>query len=526
MAQIDRSLLRPFGLFVALCLAAHCLGAASARAESVSRLLLEAQDALTSADFEPDPLAKLTLLRRALARLDRIVAEHRDNPLANQIIDGGRVAGTSRPEVAARIARLRAQPDICFSAPDADCLTSVAIALASKLAFLRDRVTADTEIALALADRSEGEAAKLRTEEAMKSAVRIKAGPSRARALIKVAGTQARIGDTAGARRSLDHAFKAAQSLAADGERSRIMSQIASGLIDLEDHRKALEILRTAMHDATEVRSANTKVELLTRLARLFQAVGDRANAERLVDSARLTLDRMGDAYDRAWGRQLTARALMALGQTSAARRLLDRSIAAAKSLDEPRIRASLVTQAARLLSDWGDEDAAGDLLGLLLSEGLELDRDVDRREILWWIARARIAAGHTPGARLALEFALEDAARSPGSRSAANLSRLAVALAEIGDAKAADTAVMAALEAARAHAGSDREAADLLVVAVAFAKIGRGAAAADLLADVRRAGGYRTQAFTRRAGLEPLLSIATALSGDTTPERPVTPHN
>ena len=516
------------GLIALLCLTGIALAAVPVRAESVNRLMLEAQDALTAADFEPDPLTELDLLRRALARFDRIVNEHPDNPLADQIGNGGRVAGTSRPKVAARIAALRRAPEICLAEPDADCLTAVAVGLTSKLALLRDRVAAQSEIAVALAKRGERAAAAGQIGQAVVWALRIKAARSRARALLRTADAQARIGDGAGARRSLDQAFKAVQPLPRDGERSRLMSQIAAGLFALEARTETLEILRTAMHDAAEVRDADAKVELLTRLARLFRDVGDSETAERLVDSARLTIEQMAEPYDQSWGQLLTARALTALAQRDAARTLVNQAVETAQSLDAPQRRAGLITEAAGLLADWGAEDAAGDLLDALLMQALELEAAGDRRTIIWWIARTRIAAGHRPHARLALAHALEAADGAPGARRAAYLSQLAVALAKVGDAGMGDVAATQALAAARGLSDPDRRALALLQVAVAFSRMGQVAAAAELLAEVRDAGGYRTPAFSQRAGIAPLLAIAAALSGPGKgeSEAAVTPRN
>ena len=138
-------------------LAVLCAAPEESRAESANRLVLQAQEALTSADFEPDPMARLVLLRRALLQFDRIVAEHPGNPLADQIIDGGKVAGESRPQIEARIAKLRSRPEICFAEPGPNCLVEVAIGMTGKFAFLRDRVVAYTAIAdalLAMGDRA------------------------------------------------------------------------------------------------------------------------------------------------------------------------------------------------------------------------------------------------------------------------------------------------------------------------------------------------------------------------------------
>lgn len=523
--------IHPFARLAGFALACGVtLGALSSdgRAESVNRLLVEAREALTSADFEPDAPAQLVLLRQALDLLDRIVSEHADNPMADQIINGGKVAGTSRPAIEARIARLRSQPEICFRGPDAGCLIAVASGFSGSFASLRDRVAADVKIADALMALGETNAAMQRIDGSMKSAVRIKSASRRARALIRIADALARLGDRSGALRSLGHASKATETLDAAAERSRLTTQIASGLVGLEQYEQARSTLRRAMSDATEVKKPNAKIELLTRLARLFQEAGDRADAELLIDSARLTMAKIEDPYDLAWARIGMAHTLHEMEQTSAAEDLVEAAIQAATAVGDPRIKASLITEAAGRLSDWGAEDRASDLLDDLQSEALALQDASARRQILWWIARTRIAAGHTPSARMTLEFALEEVAEIPVGGQTGSFAKLAVALAKTGDVDAAEKAIAAAHKAALGLSGEGRQATALLSVAVALAQMDEGAAAAQLLPDVWTAGGYRKRAFTARAGIEPLLTIAIALAepADHKAIVPVTPRN
>ena len=128
----------------------------------------------------------------------------------------------------------------------------------------------------------------------------------------------------------------------------------------------------------------------------------------------------------------------------------------------------------------------------------------------------------------MTLEFALEDLANGPVNGQSDSFAKLAVALAETGDADAAEKAISAAHDSALSLPGEGPQATALLSVAVALAKMGRGADAAQILPDVWKAGGYRKRAFSIRAGVEPLLTIATAIAEPVDPEAtvPVTPRN
>ena len=322
--------------FVLACSMTLGIPSGAAHAESVNRLLVQAREALISADFEPDRSAQLVLLRRALERLDRIVSEHADNPMADQIINGGKVVGTSRPAIEARIAVLRRQPEICFHDPDAACLIAVAGGISRKFASLRDRVAADVMIADALMTIGETPAAKERLDGSLKSAVRIKSAGRRARALIQIADALVRVDGRSIALRSLGHASKATETLEAAAERSRLMTQIASRLVGLQQYEQARSTLRRAMSDATELKEPNAKIELLTRLAVLFQQSGNRADAELLIDSSRLALAMIDTPYDLAWARIRVAQALYEMEQSSAAEDLVEISIQTAADVGEP----------------------------------------------------------------------------------------------------------------------------------------------------------------------------------------------
>lgn len=497
-------------------------------AESAQRLVIEAEEAIVSSELEPEPVKQMALLKRALERFDRIVQEHPDNPLADQIVNGGKLSGVTRDDILARIARLRGQPEICFAEPGTNCLITISLGFSRKFAFLRDRVQADSKIAAALLELDNLRAAALVIDESLKSALRIKAPSGRARALGEVAAIQTQAGDEDGALQTLSHALKAARAIEPAGDRARALARVGESFIARDQRTQGREILRAAMADAPEVRSLDAKVELLTRLARFFVQADQMDEADLLVGSSILASEQIAQPYDRSWAMTLTAEALFATGWREQAKDDLEHAIELSAAITELQLRSSLVIRAARLFADWGEEDQANGILDRLLQDLQSVANPSDRAEVLWSIAEAHIKAGHTSDARLALDFALKEAVRTPVGRRADLLSRLALSLSATGDSKTARIAIKGALDTAETLQDPDLRARRLLAAAVSLAKLGAAKLAAETLTKVWEAGGYRDSNDARRLGMQPLLTIALALRDPAQPAavEVVTPRN
>jgi len=490
-------------------------GLGEARAESAQRLVLEAQEAVLAADLAAAPAERLALLRLALERLDRIVYEHPKNPLADRIIDGGRVGGLSRGWLEGRIARIENDPPFCFHHPTSRCLIAVARGFTARFPYLRDRVAAYREIAALQLRLGQRDAVRTTIEDGLIAALRIKSPGRRAAALVQVARAQRGLGDTPGALKTLDHATAAAGETGTPGELGRILAGILPLLVALEQPEQVSVLLEAAAVDARAIARLDLRVEVLSRLAVIAFDSELAALAEQLVEAARADAEAIPDAYDYAWSLTRLAEALEVVGQRGQAVEALGFAASLAERLDDRRLGDSLLARIAKLHAAAGEERHGKAVLDGLYQRNLERTDRARRAETAWWIADAYIAAGHRPSARLALELALDDMGAVAQPRRAALLSRIAVALVALSEEAAAVPVMDWALNEALAVEAPETRAEALVAAALPMARSGRRETVAQALGAAWDGGAFEDSAFAWRLGVTPLLSIATLLAGE-----------
>jgi tetratricopeptide (TPR) repeat protein len=246
---------------------------------------------------------------------------------------------------------------------------------------------------------------------------------AQARKLVRVARTQFRSGDKAGAGKTL---AEATGLIPADGEAvvcGPRLVEIASLYADMEDRQPARDVLKRAVDRAPDIGDTISRIRLLADAGAVYGAkmgaggVGDKTAARTTLAAA---VEATGTVEERFKAQALAA---IALGYARAdlakeAGQMVQELEASAKAVAEFRPKAEALAAAARVRFQTGAKDEAAQLLAEAADAAKKIeDRGIaaeNRAYALLSVAAAYLAAGDAKAAGGLLTLAEKSSSQVP----------------------------------------------------------------------------------------------------------------
>lgn len=257
--------------------------------------------------------------------------------------------------------------------------------------------------------------------EQLAEARKEKTPDAQARKLVRVARTQFKSGDKAGAGKTL---AEATALIPADGEAivcGPRLVEIAGLYAELEDRQPARDVLKRAVEKAAAIDDTIARIRLLADAGVIYGAktggVGDKAAARTTLAAATEAAASVEERF------KAQALAAIALGYaradlTKEAGEMVEELESSAKAVTEMRPKAEALAAAARVRSQTG---AAAEAQGLL-AEAAEAAKKIEdkgmaaenRTYALLSVASAYLAAGDAKAAGVLLQLAEKSSAQVP----------------------------------------------------------------------------------------------------------------
>lgn len=245
--------------------------------------------------------------------------------------------------------------------------------------------------------------------ERIKKAKADKSPGGPARELVKVARSQFKSGDRAGAIKTLAEAKASVPEDADAGIFAPRLVDIAALYAELGERKPAKEALEAATQLAKRLEDPVTRAQLLARIGVVHGArsggLGDTGTAKKRLEEA---VAAAGEVPERFQAQALASVALgyANAGVAEAAKKMLTDLETKARALEEPRPKAEALAAVANVRARSGDKLAAVSLLEEAAKVARKIDSPANRAHALLAVAAAMKAAGETSNAGELLKLA------------------------------------------------------------------------------------------------------------------------
>jgi len=317
----------------------------------------------------------------------------------------------------------------------------------------------------------------------------------RASALGKIAESQAKAGDN-------QAALSTALSISREGDRAQALRQIAENQAKAGDTQGARESFTAAISSAKSVSHEGLRAQALCQIAESQAKAGDTQGARQSFTAALTPAQSICDKRDRADALRQIAESQVKAGDTQGARQSFTAALSTALSISEERWRARALGQIAESQAKAGDTQGARQSFTAALSTARSISLEGDRADALRQIAESQAKAGDNQAAfSTALSISRE------GHRAQA-LCQIAESQAKAGDTQGARQSFTAALNTARSICFEPDRSYALRQIAESQAKAGDNQAAFSTALSISREG-LRAQALCQ-------IAESQAKAGDT----------